>query len=354
MHASRKQVSVVMPVYGAERFVEAAVRSVLGQTHPALEILVVDDASPDRSIEICERFPDPRVRILRHDENLGLAAARNTAIRHARGDYLAFLDADDLWLPTKLEKHLAHLEARPRVGVSFSRSAFIEEDDRPAHYYQMPQLAGIDAERMLCRNPIGNGSAPVIRREVFEAIRFSDDSRTGSTDCYFDQTLRRSEDVECWVRIALQTDWQIEGIPEALTLYRINSSGLSAKVFAQLEGFEQALAKLRRIAPELVARTEATARAYQLRYLARRAIRLQDGPLALALALRALHTHRSIVLSEPGRTLMTLGVAGLLRVAPGLYRWLEPPGIRLLGALQHQRIERELRRARHRTGLIGA
>jgi glycosyltransferase involved in cell wall biosynthesis len=171
MEASRKQVSVLMPVYGAERFVAAAVRSVLAQTYEAFELLIVDDASPDGSIERCERFDDPRIRILRHGENRGLAAARNTAIRHARGAYLALLDADDAWLPTKLERHVAHLEARPRVGVSFSRSAFIEEGGQPSHYYQMPCLDGIDVKRVLCRNPIGNGSSPMIRREVFEAIR---------------------------------------------------------------------------------------------------------------------------------------------------------------------------------------
>lgn len=212
-----KKVSIIIPVYNADKYIADTVRSALNQTYKNFEILIIDDATQDRSIEICQQFTDPRIKIIRQ-QNRGLAGARNTGIRHAQGEYLAFLDADDLWLPEKLEKHVEHLENAPNVGVSFSRSAFIDENGQPLGIYQLPLLKGITPSIVLCRNPISNGSAAVIRREVFEAIKFQDNLHGTIEDCYFDENFRQSEDIECWIRISVQTNWQIEGIPLALTL----------------------------------------------------------------------------------------------------------------------------------------
>lgn len=187
-----KKVSVIIPVYGVEKYIAATVQSVLDQTYTNFEILIIDDASPDKSVEICQKFTDPRIKII-HQANRGLAGARNTGIRHAQGEYLAFLDGDDLWLPQKLEKQIAHLENSPAVGVSFSRSAFINEVGKSLGTYQMPKLKGITTPYLLCRNPVGNGSAPVVRSEVFEAIKFQDNLHGTVEDFYFDEhfsTLR--------------------------------------------------------------------------------------------------------------------------------------------------------------------
>ena len=164
-------VSVIIPVYQSAATVAESLQSVIDQTYAELEILLVDDGSTDQSMAICEQFDDARIRRI-HQQNRGLAGARNTGIRHSRGAFLGFLDSDDLWLPTKVERHVAHLQSRPEVGVSFSRSGFIDEQSRPLGIYQMPKLQGITPAVVFCRNPIGNGSAVVIRREVFEAIRF--------------------------------------------------------------------------------------------------------------------------------------------------------------------------------------
>ena len=331
------KISVILPVYNVERYIAEAIQSVLNQTYTNFELLVIDDESPDRSIEICRTFQDPRIKII-HQKNRGLAGARNTGIRHATGDYLAFLDSDDAWLPEKLEKHLAHLEANPQVGVSFSRSGFMDETGQPTGYYQMPKLTGITPEYLLCRNPIGNGSAPVIRREVMSEIGFSDTAEVH----YFDETFRQSEDIECWLRIAILTDWEIEGLPEALTLYRVNAGGLSASIFKQLASWENVIAKTRTYAPDLLATWENMARAYQLRYLARRAVRLQQGKLAVEFVYRALKTHWQIILLEPNRTILTLIAAYCLWLLPqNWYRNLEASAIALTGTMQHQRISQE-------------
>ena len=336
-------VSVIMPVYNVERFVRDAVQSVLNQTYTDFELLIIDDMSPDGSIAICEHFDDPRIRIIRHSENRGLAGARNTGIRHARGKLLAFLDSDDMWREDKLAKHVEHLAKRPQVGVSFSRSAFINEDGTPNQCFQMPKLKDIEPGYYLCRNPIGNGSAPVIRRQVFEAIRFTDNLHGEEEDCYFNEHLRRSEDIECWIRIVLTADCAVEGIPEPLTLYRLNAGGLSANLFKQLESWEQVIELTRRYAPEFVSTWERPARAYQLRYLARQAIRLHDGAVAAKLVHRALATDHRIVFQEPGRTFLTLAAAYLLWLSPkGVYRACEAIAQRVVGHAQARRIDRDL------------
>jgi glycosyltransferase involved in cell wall biosynthesis len=135
-----KKVSVIIPVYNVEKYISATVQSVLDQTYKNFELLIVDDGSPDRSIEICQQFDDPRIRIIRQP-NRGVAAARNAGIRQAEGEYIALLDADDLWVPQKLEKHVEHLNSMPGVGVSFCRSAFIDPDDKPLGIYQIHSAA---------------------------------------------------------------------------------------------------------------------------------------------------------------------------------------------------------------------
>lgn len=336
-----KKASIIVPVYGVEKYIVATVRSLLEQTYPNFEIILVDDASPDRSIEICQQFSDPRIKII-HQQNRGLAGARNAGIRHATGDYIAFLDGDDLWLPEKLSKHIEHLETSPEVGISFSRSALIDSAGNSLNTYLMPKLTDITVADLFRINPIGNGSAAVIRREVLEAICFQDNLYGTVENFYFDDRFRRSEDIECWLRIAIQTPWKIEGIPEALTLYRVNAEGLSANLFKQLESWQQVLEKVRSYAPELVEQYGDLSIAYRLRYLARTAVRLKDGAMAVSLMHRAIATSRQILLEEPRRTLRTWLAAYLLYLLPQpLYVQLENSAAKTTGLIQKRRIQKE-------------
>lgn len=334
------KVSVIVPVYNVECYVGAAIQSVLDQTFQDFEILIIDDASPDQSIAVCRRFADERIRIIQQ-ANRGLAGARNTGIRNARGEYLAFLDSDDLWTTDKLERHVAHLDRHPEVGLSYCRSAFVDQEGAPLHYHQMPKLKEIDSVHLLCRNPVGNGSAPVIRKQTLEAIQFTDDLHGAPEICYFDEHLRQSEDIECWLRISLKTDWILEGLPEPLTLYRVNTGGLSASLFKQLASWEQVIEKTRSYAPQLIAQWGSLARAYQLRYLARRAVQLRDAKLALKLVHEAIFTDPRIVLQEPQRTLLTWIAAWILALVPQpLFQQLENFGMRRVEKTQQRIIAR--------------
>ncbi|ELS34712.1 MULTISPECIES: glycosyltransferase family 2 protein [Pseudanabaena] len=332
------KVSVIMPVYNVEKYIAETISSVLAQTFTDFELLVIDDESKDTSIEICEGFTDARIQII-HQKNRGLAGARNTGIRHAKGEYLAFLDSDDVWRSQKLEKHVQHLDANPAIGVSFCSSEFIDDDSQPLGNYQIPQIKNITPELVLCRNPISNGSVPVIRKAVFQDIEFIDNFYGTEEKFYFDDRFRQSEDIECWIRIVLTTKWQLEGIPEALTLYRVNSGGLSANMIKQLDSWEKVIAKTRTYAPQFLAQWESLARAYQLRYLARRAIRNQDRQAGVALVNRALASNWKILIYEPQRTLLTMFAAYSIWILPrGLYNSIESFALQLTGKSQRKAI----------------
>lgn len=111
------RVTVVMAVYNAAQFLREAVASVLAQTYRDFELIVVDDSSSDDSLSILQSFEDPRVRILRHDTNMGAALSRNDALAAARGELVAIMDADDECVPTRLERQVAFLDANPLVGL---------------------------------------------------------------------------------------------------------------------------------------------------------------------------------------------------------------------------------------------
>ena len=335
-----KKVSIVVPVYNAEHYVAETLRSVFAQTYQNFEVIIVDDGSPDRSIDICRQFTDPRLRIVQQP-NRGLPGARNTGIRYAKGDYITLLDADDLWVPEKLEKHIEHLERSPEVGISFSYSAFIDDNSNLTGLYQMPRkIQDITPAYVLCRNPVGNGSCAVIRRETLEAIEFQDNLYGSVENFYFDERLRFEKadatDLECWTRIAVTTNWKLEGIPEALTLYRIHAGGLSANAVVQYQAIERVIEKSCSQNPEL-ASYENIAKAYYLRYVARRAVTLRDGKLAVTMMHRSLHSSAQVLWEEPQRTLVTLGAAYLLKFTPRpLYTSLESTALKVTSHFQQQ------------------
>ena len=316
------KVTVVMPVYNVQSFLSEAVDSVLQQTFTDFELIIVDDGSTDASYPICQilSMHDNRIIVLRQ-KNRGLAGARNTGILASEGRYIAFLDSDDVWHEDKLMQHVALLDENPKVGVSYCPSVFIDNDSQSIGLFQTPKLNNISAKDVLLRNPIGNGSVPVIRRETLEQVAFKD---TNGRTNYFDESLRQSEDIECWVRIITTTSWQFKGISKALTYYRVNNSGLSANINQQFKSWLTAQEIMTAYAPKLIKQYGTLAKAYQFRYLARRAVRSRDTKGAVFMSIKSLWAEPSILIKEPERTLTTLGAAICLTVLPKfLYKKLE-------------------------------
>jgi glycosyltransferase involved in cell wall biosynthesis len=303
--------SIIVPAFNVQETLAETLGALLAQCYPTYEIIIVDDGSTDATARIASGFTkEAAVRVIRQP-NRGLAGARNTGIAASRGSVIGFCDADDLWEPEKLALHIAHLEANHRVGISFSGSSLIDDTGAFTGQAQRPRLRDIDAKCIFKRNPVGNGSAAILRREVFDAIAFRPDHET-ARDWYFDETFRQSEDIECWLRIALSTDWEFEGVPGALTRYRISAGGLSSATDRQLASWERMVDKLQVLAPAFFAAETPAARAYQLRYLSRRAISDLDASRAVELTRAWVKTSWTPLREEPLKSVVTLAAACVL------------------------------------------
>lgn len=312
---SRPAASVVMPVYGAEKYVEAAVRSVLEQTFTDFEFIIVDDGCLDHSIELCRTFDDPRITIV-SQENRGLPGARNTGIRASTADIVGLIDADDIWLPTKLEAHVELLRAEPRVGVSYSASRFIDEAGEPMGPFQRPKLRDVSVRDVFCRNPIGNGSAAVVRRQTLEDIAFESDRNGVPERHFFDESFRAAEDVEFWTRIACTTSWGFRGIEDALTDYRVVPASISSSTDKHYEHWQRHLAKVQEHSPAVAEEFGELARAYQMRFYARRDIQAGHTRPAARWFARSMRAAPRMLVEEPARTLVTGAAIAASAVLP--------------------------------------
>lgn len=205
MRSDPPVVSVALPTHDRAGLLPRAVGSVLGQTFRSLELIVVDDASADRTPEVVAGFDDPRVRSFRHAENRGGAAARNTAIRAARGDYVAFLDSDDEWLPRKLELQVERMRrAEPGVGVLYARNATCDARRRLFRRQALELLHGDVYEELL------SGWCPSITSSVL--VRWPALEAVGG----FDESLPSFHDYDLWIRLA--RDHRFVGMDRTLTL----------------------------------------------------------------------------------------------------------------------------------------
>lgn len=316
--------TIVVPAFNAEAVLAETLHALLVQSHRAFEVIVVDDGSTDGTAALASSFDDQRIRLVQQG-NRGLAGARNTGIAAARGSVIGFCDAGDLWTPDKLASHVFHLETCPEVGVSFSGAALIGKDGRRLRRVHRPRLQGLTAAHVFRRDPIGNGSTPVVRRAVFNAIAHTPPHESGR-EWYFDETFRQSGDIECWLRIALSTNWDFEGVPGLLTRHRV-AAGVSANGDGAFCAWERMVTKLTPLQPGFFAAHAPAARAYRLRDLARRAIGALDRDRARGLTRDWLAASRRPLWEEPltsaatlvaGAALVVLGPCLLRRVMPAL------------------------------------
>ena len=301
-------VSVVIPARNAALTLAQTLLSVQRQHFCDWEAIVVDDGSTDVTDRIVAEAArdDGRFRRL-HTPGLGVSAARNAGVAAARGALIAFLDADDLWLPDKLGAHVDQFAAAPDVGLSFSRVAFVDVHGRPTGVLSTERVQGLRPSDLLYENPACTASTLVVRRRLLEEI--------GG----FDEQMRFAEDLELMLRAACRTRWGIEGLPRVLVHYRASPRGASAALPAMQAGWETLLDKVRGYAPEIARRHGAAARAVHLRYLARRALRLgQPAPQGLRFFAQAVANSPWALLREPRRTFGTLValLMHLLRLRP--------------------------------------
>lgn len=204
-------VSVVIPTHNRAALLKEAIESVLAQTYQDWELIVIDDGSTDTTRETVEAYVkrDPRVRYI-HQSNQGLPKTRARSLSVVHGKYVAFLDDDDLYLPQKLERQAAFLDAHPDVGLVYSYVDFVDSQKR--YRKTFPERPALTFEELLNRCTI-QSHAVLVRKACFD--------RVGS----FQGDLKKSDDYEMWLRIARA--YPIAFLPEHVALYRWHENNMS-------------------------------------------------------------------------------------------------------------------------------
>ncbi|MGF1539703.1 MAG: glycosyltransferase family 2 protein [Pleurocapsa sp.] len=289
------QVSIVVPAYNVANYIKDALVSLENQSFQDFEVLVVNDGSTDNTAEIVQSFTsrDRRFQLLQKP-NGGLSSARNYGIRHARGEYIALLDGDDLYGEDKLATHVKILATSPQVGLVYSASRTIRDDGSPTFISLSGKPIKSDPlASLLCKNFIGHGSNAVFRRCIFDQI--------GG----FDESLRSCEDIDYWLRIAATRRWKFHRVSSIQCFYRVRPSGLSFDVQEMENTQTRVIDAACQRDRELVKSTLPTARAYMYRYLARVSLTCGNKVAARGYIDRALNSDSSIFLRDP-RSLLTL------------------------------------------------
>ena len=236
-------VSAVIPVYNNGPYIAAAVESVLSQTLGPTEIIVVDDGSTDETAAVLKSFGD-KIKYV-YQANGGEPAGRNRGLREATGEYIAFLDGDDLWLPNKLELQMDYFRQHPNCALVYSDMSTFDEsgvvDASVKERFQMTLPSGRIFAALFMRPLFGSGSV-VFRRECANTVG------------YFDQDLLVGSDYEMWLRMARHFD--LGGIDQPLLKYRFHESmatrGIGLKMCKGVPWEVAVLNKILRRYPEAI------------------------------------------------------------------------------------------------------
>ncbi|MHB0977643.1 MAG: glycosyltransferase family 2 protein [Candidatus Aquicultorales bacterium] len=207
-------VSVIIPTYNGERYISETLKSVVEQTYPNLEIIVVDDASTDGTLEALKPFIR-QIKLVERKVNGGVAAARNTGIKASSGDIVALLDQDDLWLPERLSKGVEAFFAKPGAGL-VAVNTFIENEmtgDRARCWKRVVRTGDRVTKRLLAENFICSAGVLISRRALDEVG-------------LFDEAFYGADDYDMWYRIARHFDFVI--LEEPLAVWRYRPSSLSS------------------------------------------------------------------------------------------------------------------------------
>ncbi|HDM77954.1 MAG TPA: glycosyltransferase [Deltaproteobacteria bacterium] len=211
------KVSVIMSVYNGEKFLEEALESILKQTFPDYEFIIINDGSTDRTPQILASFDDPRLVIVNQD-NRGLTVSLNRGIRLAKGTYIARMDADDISEPTRLERQVEVLDHDPDVVLVACWYKVIDEKGNVLAHRRLPTDGRQLAKLLMHDNPICHGSV-LLRKEAIEAV--------GS----YDENLRYAQDYDLWLRM-LRKGYSFSIVPEFLYRFRISPESV-AKLYLQ-------------------------------------------------------------------------------------------------------------------------
>ncbi|RUT02707.1 glycosyl transferase [Dulcicalothrix desertica PCC 7102] len=209
------EITVIIPAYNAEKTILETIKSIQEQTFSNFEIIVINDGSTDDTQLVLEKIKEPRLKII-SSQNEGVSAARNKGIKAAQSEYIAFIDADDLWTNDKLELQLAAIKANPDIGVVYSWTSQMDETGKKFHSGARVFIEGNVYQDLLIVNFLENGSTPLMRKECVDEI--------GG----FNVNLKYGEDWEFYIRLAAKYKFAV--IPKQQVFYRQSPSSATSKV----------------------------------------------------------------------------------------------------------------------------
>ena len=218
------RISIIMPVHNQNRYIADAIQSVIHQTYIEWELIIVDDGSTDSTADIIAQFDDPRIRYI-YQTNQGASEARNTGIRASSGQYLAFLDADDLYHPKKLQAQIDHLELDHDIGLSYVAHIDIDQDSNPLNLFRSSPK--IFLKSLVLGFPFGTNDI-LLRRCYIKKIG------------YFKESLVINEDRELYIRLAL-AGCQFAGLPQFLSYRRLYADRAFSDLPAKMDDMLRAL-----------------------------------------------------------------------------------------------------------------
>jgi glycosyltransferase involved in cell wall biosynthesis len=208
-------ISVIIPVYNGEKTIKETIDSVLMQTFEDLEVIIINDGSQDSTLNIVSSVQDCRIKVFSYD-NAGISISRNRGFFHSSGEFISFLDADDLWTPDKLEAQLKALQANPEAAVAYSWVNYIDESSQFFRIGNHQTLNGNVYEKLLVHNLLENGSNPLIRRQALTEV--------GG----FDPSFSSAADWDMWLRLAAR--YPFVAVPSPQILYRMSGSSMSSNI----------------------------------------------------------------------------------------------------------------------------
>jgi glycosyltransferase involved in cell wall biosynthesis len=232
MSNNNPTVSTIIPTYNRAHLIGRAIQSVLNQTYQNFEIIVVDDCSTDNTWEVIKEFieSEKRIQYFKHNENKGGSAARNTGIKMAKGDYIAFLDSDDEWLPGKLEKQLKIFKNNSvQVGAIYSGFQYIYQKGIDMDKRHIPKNRGYIYKDLLMKNCVGSASTLLIKKECFDKVKL------------FDKSLPSCQDYDMWIRIAKY--YEFDFVKESLVKYQVHDNQISTNLSTVIKGEKKIINK---------------------------------------------------------------------------------------------------------------
>lgn len=206
-------VSVILPVYNAEKYIESAILSILNQSLPDFELIIINDGSNDSSKQIIQSFDDKRIKYIENEKNLGLIATLNRGIKICKGKYIARMDADDISMPKRFEKQVSFLEKNTVYGICGTWASIINENNEIAGRIKNPTNNSAIRISLLFTNPIIHPSV-MFQADILREFLYSSDSV-------------HSEDYDLWCRIALLSKVKMKNLPIKLLKYRWHETNIS-------------------------------------------------------------------------------------------------------------------------------